>query len=337
MSKGFINTVKIYSLFFCGFFFILGPVAVVNYYQDPYAVFAKVVDKNTYISKDFRYSFPNIARKMAFKTAIVGTSDSLPYHQKNVTRLFDKPSFNFALEGATNYEQSLLVEVILNSKPNAVIIWQINWLSLLWKPEFSRISSSFPTYMYKENDLLVYFKTLINPFYAYKSLINRKNLLIKTSDLESWDSTSERDNFLSEFEKRMETFFNFVKHNKNIGKFDGQGLQRQFSVYVEDVVKKNPQSKFIIVLPPFSDRFLKAIKKENPSLFRQYTLFNSKINQLEKNFLNVNLVDFQKKCDFPNRDEIYKDLFHFKNKYAEFFMGSILSVLDEKIKVKQCP
>ena len=107
-----IKSLKLCLLLGFGFLVIVGPITLLNYFQDPYAIFKKLVDEDTYISKEYRFSFPNIAKKMEFDTAIVGTSDSLPYHQPEVKKEIKGIPFNFAIEGATNYEQSLLVKSI---------------------------------------------------------------------------------------------------------------------------------------------------------------------------------------------------------------------------------
>ena len=99
------DSIKIYLLLLIGFLLITCPIIIINYIHDPYAIFTKVVDKNTLISKNYRYSFPNIAKKMFFKTAIIGTSDSLPYHQKN-----------------TNYFDTILISIANVSMENIIAI-----------------------------------------------------------------------------------------------------------------------------------------------------------------------------------------------------------------------
>ena len=82
-----IKSIKLYLIMLCGFLVIVAPIILLNYFQDPYAIFKKIVDEDTYISDEYRYSFPNIAKKMEFDTAIIGTSDSLPYHQPDVKKI----------------------------------------------------------------------------------------------------------------------------------------------------------------------------------------------------------------------------------------------------------
>ena len=321
------DSIKIYLLLLIGFLLITCPIIIINYVHDPYAIFTKVVDKNTLISKNYRYSFPNIAKKMFFKTAIIGTSDSLPYHQKNTKKLLNGPLFNFAIEGATNYEQSLLVENILDNKPKTLIIWQINWLSFLWKRDHSRIGKEFPLYLYKKDNFNLYLKSLLNPFHAFKSVFyKKKDFMIAVSDIKSWNEESENKNFTKEFNNRKSVFFDFIHNNQNIRDFDKKELNKQFDLYIEDLVKNFPMSKFIIVLPPFHDMFLNAIKIEKPRLYNQFVHFNIRVIRLAKEFKNVELVNFYKKCNFAKRDEIYKDLFHFKNKFAKFFIQEIVKI-----------
>jgi hypothetical protein len=330
-----IRTIQVYFLLLFGFLLIVTPIILFNYLQDPYAIFIKVVDENTEISNDFRYSFPNVAKKMDFDTAIVGTSDSLPYSQTEVKSLIQGSSFNFAIKGATNYEQSLLVKSILENKPNALVIWQINWLSFLWVRDHSRIGNDFPLYLYEKDNFDLYFKSLLNPFNAFKSLssMNKINSVTKISNLGSWEDSSEEKDFSKSFEIRKIDFFDFINKNKNIREFEKKELDFQFDSYIASTVSEYQGAEFIIVLPPFHYRFLNEIKSESPLLYNQFTHFNLKATELANKFNNVKLVNFNEKCNFQKRDEIYKDLFHFKNKYAKFFIKEILRVDKSRI----CP
>jgi hypothetical protein len=334
-----IKSIKLYLIILCGFLVIVAPIILLNYFQDPYAIFKKIVDEDTYISDEYRYSFPNIAKKMEFDTAIIGTSDSLPYHQPDVKKIIPGPSFNFAIEGATNYEQSLLVKNILENKPNTLIVWQINWLSFLWIRDHSRIGNNFPLYLYKKSNLESNLKSLLSPFNALKSLpiLNNFHSVNKIANIASWEDSSEEQDFKQSFEDRKISFFDFINSNNNIREFDKNELDYQFDSYIESIVNEFKDAKFIIVLPPFHSRFMNEIKNENPLLFEQFSHFNYRVTALENNNNNVKLVNFHEKCNFKNRDEVYKDFFHFKNRYAKYFIKEIMNSNNSNITPIDCP
>ena len=259
--------------------------------------------------------------------AIIGSSDALPYHSKKVKEIIKNPHFNFAVLGATNYEQHLFAQLLLSKKPDLKIIWQMNWLSFSWKEDYSRLEGNFPYELYEEKTLSNIFKVLFNPASAFKSLkilFSNKKSLIRINSISSWTAKDEKIIFEDVLDKRLNNFFNFLNKNKAVKVFDKNRFNLQFQNYIINIVKKYPRSAFVFVIPPIHPDFELKIQNRNPKLYEQSKYFKYKLGMLANQFKNVELINLSTSCNLDNNGLIYKDLTHFRNKYAIPFIKSIL-------------
>ncbi len=100
------------------------------------------------ISTNARFSFPALARDPAFDSAVFGTSTSRLLDPAVLDPLFGARFANLAMNSATAYEQSRLLDVFARAHPHARVI--IIGLDSVWcTPAPERITSRpFPAWMY---------------------------------------------------------------------------------------------------------------------------------------------------------------------------------------------
>ena len=315
-----------------GVFVLVGPVLFLNIWVDPHLIFSKKINDETIIAEPFRYSFPSVARKYNFNTAIIGTSDSYPYRQKNVRSFFGKKHFNFSMQGATHFEQYSLANLVLMSKPKLTIVWQINWIIFFWKKGYSRLGSQFPHSYYTERFSPYSFKNLLRVNSSIDSvrilfkIKQRKNL----SELSSWGEEINDVSFSANFDSNRLDFLKFLRTNRPYFENNNEKALSNFRNSVERLVRSFPEAKFVFVLPPFHQDFLKLVGKVEPNFLERKFLISREIERIAKTNKNSLLLDLENLCGVLNRKEVFKDFTHFKNEYASFFAQKINNVLRSK-------
>jgi hypothetical protein len=100
-----------------------------------------------------RYAFPSLARSARFDSAVFGTSTSRLLRPTTLDRLFDAHFANLAMNSATAYEQSRLMELFTRSHPHARVV--AIGLDAQWCPTeggLERFTSRvFPSWMYGDD------------------------------------------------------------------------------------------------------------------------------------------------------------------------------------------
>ena len=289
--------------------------------------------ENNYIKTNYRYSFPSIARNLSFEVAIIGSSDAFPYHRKDVRGIINRPYFNFAIAGTTNFEQYSIAELALRNKPKLDIIWQLNWLSFSWINDHSRLKEGFPKNFYQQKSWRNNLKISLNPYTAYNELLNlfdRENSTIKIKLMRSWPESEEQTDFKKSLKNRIKVFLNFYDNQKEIRLFEQESFDYQFQRYIVDLVETYPASNFVFSIPPIHSSFMTKIQQMKPNLFDQFLYFKYKLSKLETDYKNVKVINLSNICNSSDNSYLYKDLTHFKNKYSGLFIEQIMKKIDNR-------
>lgn len=103
------------------------------------------------ISTNARYSFPALARSPQFDSAILGNSSSRLLQPAELNPGFGAHFANLAMNSATPYEQSRMLDVFLRAHPDPRVI--MVGLDAVWcAPTLERYTErSFPEWMYRPN------------------------------------------------------------------------------------------------------------------------------------------------------------------------------------------
>src|SRR3954454_12808477 len=123
------------------------------------------------ISTNARYSFPALARSAKFDSAVLGNSSSRLLEPRLLNPGFDAHFANLAMNSATAYEQSRMLEVFLRAHPHPrVVMFGLDkeWCS----PTVQRYTERpFPEWMYASN-LWPAYAYMLNP-YAIQEAANQ--------------------------------------------------------------------------------------------------------------------------------------------------------------------
>ncbi len=112
-----------------------------------------------------RYTYPGIARKAAFDSALIGSSTSRLFRPAQLNELFEARFANLSMNGSTDWEQEQLLGVFLRHhvRPKVVILGlDPQWMQVEDEYEGQRTRREFPTWMYDDdslNDVLHLFNT----------------------------------------------------------------------------------------------------------------------------------------------------------------------------------
>ncbi|MFV1958170.1 MAG: hypothetical protein ACC662_02030 [Planctomycetota bacterium] len=106
------------------------------------------------ILEDFRYTFPALARKKRFDSAVVGSSTSRLFQPKQLDRLFDARFVNLSMNNASDYEQSLILGIFLDHhrRPRVVIFGlDEKWLQPADAYQAKSTLPGFPAWLYDDD------------------------------------------------------------------------------------------------------------------------------------------------------------------------------------------
>ncbi len=104
------------------------------------------------IATNARFSFPGLARKEGWDSAVIGTSTSRLLRPAELDAAFDARFVNLAMNAATAYEQSRILEVFLRAHPAPKVV--VIGLDDIWclTRQFERYTPRpFPEWMYDAN------------------------------------------------------------------------------------------------------------------------------------------------------------------------------------------
>jgi len=121
---------------------------------DPYdTVFFSPPFERAPVTSNQRYSFPALARKSKFDSAIVGTSTTRLLRPARFNELFGARFVNVSMNSGTAYEQSRILDLFVRSHPNPRFV--VFGLDTVWcdgESSYRKFTERpFPPWMYDDN------------------------------------------------------------------------------------------------------------------------------------------------------------------------------------------
>ena len=117
------------------------------------------------VSTNARFSFPALARNPAFDSAVFGTSTSRLLRPKVLDSMFGVSFVNLAMNSATAYEQSRMLDVFARAHPKAKIV--MVGIDRVWcdtGESYEKLTSRvFPEWMYEANQWVGY-RNIFSPY-----------------------------------------------------------------------------------------------------------------------------------------------------------------------------
>ena len=318
-------------------------------YIDPVNVSRFELSKNEFFIKEMRFQSAGIINKYKFDSAIVGTSMAENFNANESSDKLGGFFKNLSLTGSLLKERNIILSYFLSQKNVKTIIISIDGVSTVQRNRGIPINAW--SFLYNSNhldDFSLYLNRKYSPYISCHTTFKSKlsNLVFgecpahkiesEIEDLTEWQSAPSHNSRFGGIEK-------WLKHRENVQvsksiediNIASDLIQRkelhvdiepeklfdpaEFSKNITPLIKKYPQTRFILFFPPYSI-FKYAIDAQTKlNVFSQYKdLVESVVLETEIH-PNAEVYWFGDKgfiSDLAN----YKDLTHYKSFYNSVFL-----------------
>lgn len=306
------------SIFVIGFsfFFIL-------WFVDPLKLFHKPFICENTIYDSARYSARGLIDTMDFDSVILGTSMLENTSAKEASDKLGGKFINISISGSTFYERNLILRYLLTNKKEKMIIYSLDKSYILEKTKEQTKNFNVANYDFLYDDSLINdIKSYLNAKYIAYSIktlftfgkkckitdFNRPFAWHMLEDhkkrfggIQMWAKYSNNSQLKSEIEK--------IKNvaDEKIDKRNSLSFKENLDNNILYFAKNYPQTKFILVIPPYS-RVQSAMYVREPGLFSAHK--NAIKYLLDQNLSNVKIYAFDD-MNFTADIANYKDLGHY--------------------------
>ncbi|WP_053006133.1 hypothetical protein [Kiloniella spongiae] len=313
--------------------FILLMIAII----DPYDNLPFSPDlKRTAMASNQRFSYPAIARKDRFDSAVFGTSTTRLLNPENLNEYIGGNFANLSMNSATSYEQSRLFDVYIkaHSTPKNIIIGlDITWCNAD-KAADKYTFRAFPEWMYDDNpwnDIshMLNFKTL-------ETLGKQAGYLIGIKDAK-YQPTGYA-NFLPSIEEydlgkaRMNIYGSKTPKEKNlpseIARYNADNFSYPSHDYLKSMLDQTPaETKKILMFVPYHSYIQASPGSLSAAQWKECKKRITAISAANKNSF---LIDFMIPSIITNKDENYWDPLHYTEELSVDIIKSLASGLENK-------
>jgi len=320
------NKKFIISVFSATTFFVF-LVSLFNFIIDPFQQYRKPTLYKTFYGGNQRALNTGLARHHDYNSIIIGSSMTENFLISKSSEILPNP-IKLSISGGSAYEIFLTLNTAFETgkEINAILIgFDIYAMS----GKITRLmngDNSLPMYLYDEmifNDIfyLANFDTLkesikriIAPYSLYRN-DPRWNYENMYQSQHFYEKEFGRDKVLTQIKDK--------KNDKNFKKDDYsfQTLKASFEHNFLSIIKKHPNTKFILFYPPYSIIAYKGWK-ENDTLqdildFKKYAF--AELNKLD----NVELYDFQTADEVTTNLDNYRDFSHYHQNINSWMIDEI--------------
>lgn len=295
--------------FICVVLCLVLAVGAINFVVDPVVQYRKINSKITYMSYDYDYINPGIAKNYDYDTALVGTSLVENSSLDDINNCFSCNSVKLIFPGGTTLNMKKILDVAFDSHNKIkTVLWGLD--DTVFTTEYTQLAHSIPDYLYdnnKFNDLnyLLNIEILYN--YTFKDLFNtfigKKNVPVLTGDVNGNDAVYGKDVVLSFFKKSA------YAQTKDIDYYT-ETLDQNIENNIEPLLKQYSDTQFVFFVP------YKCITYW--ANYMQWGLVDAKIYAYKHLFSklleynNVKLFYFANDLKIAANYDNFKDNLHFK-------------------------
>lgn len=316
------------------------------YVYDPLQVFHKTWGRDTTFHKNMRQQAAGIINNYEFDSVILGTSMLENTSANEVSQKLGGNFINISISGGNFYERSLILEYTLYKKNIKKILYTLDnsLRNNILKGHNTYSLNSF-NYLYDQNnlnDLKVYMndkylKCLLTfsrkgECVGIKKDFDRLNAWYKVKyhsmrfgGLENWFKAKNSQQVKKEF-KKISTVARNVKNGKSVKNDNIEKDIVDSKKYIDKTiikyVKSYPNTKFILVIPPYSRMLYAQWAQYNKSTFKIYKNMIQYIVTKSDQFDNLKIFGWGNHS-FVDDISMYKDPQHFEYTINSWMLDAI--------------
>ena len=302
-------------------------VTAIMWIVDPYMYFHySSWHKTVYFINQQRFQNAGIALNQNYDSVVIGTSMAENFSTIQIDKKLGWKTVNLSISGSSAHEQRRLLEFALKTSKVKNVLWVVQWDSFAHPVDFVRPDAIFPEGIYDGSRLSLFQNYLMNTnmlAYAARVFFDKNNSMDT-----AW-------NWAGDFKfgcASVASSYNDMSRNLVVkkafgsGEFltDAQSIERSIQKNLRDVVKHNPDVRFILVIPPYSKWSYKALQNKSGFTALSGVLnFREKIASDLNGFSNVSLLDYQSDPRIILDAADYKDTEHYSPRINAMMVDEI--------------
>jgi hypothetical protein len=289
------------------------------------------------ISKNQRYSYPALARNPRFDSLILGTSSIRLLSPGELNPLLDASFANLAMNAATPYEQSRILELFVRHHPS--IRYAFLGVDDFWcnpdRPSDRYAQWPFPEWMYDENrwnDLLYLFNgaTLEQTWRQFRNLLGLRKptqgsdgyTVFVPPDSE-YDLEKVRSNIYGDAEPHLKPTAEPPWREPPEGP---PGWDFPNLPVLQSMLESLPvETVKVLILPPYHQMHLPAPESVVDA---QIQACKTRVVEIARRVPNTTLIDFMFRSEIALNDENYWDPAHYRVGIATLIGESVVDALE---------
>jgi len=317
---------------------LLGTVTVtsviliaINWWIDPLQFYRRAAYP-PHLSGQKRFQNPGLAKHYDYNAVVIGTSLSENFRAKLIKEKLGFDSMNLAMQGASSHEQSLVLQVALETGKVKNVIWDVQYEYLRGDRKWvANYDGTFPSYFYDNNPLNEIHNYLLNVDTTKSSL----KILLKKYGVPTYEEQNLED--LYTWDKKKEFGKASVRKSweraialrptleKQVPEYALANLNANFDINFLAVIKKHPEVTFYLYFPPFTPSYYLNVVTVSPAIFQNMLENKKYIFTQVRDLKNVQLYDFQTLPGMILNVENFCGAMHFNSNVNEYIIESMAS------------
>jgi hypothetical protein len=292
-------------------------VAAVNWLVDPLQFYRKAAYPPDF-AEQARFQNPGLARNYPCDAVLTGTSVSLGFTAGEIRDRLGWDALNLAMSGASAHEQSLMLEVALQTGRARHVLWDLNFEYFRGSPDWvSDYDGAFPAYFYDNNpwnEIPHYLLNIDTTKASARVLLQRAGLhLYRPRPLGELSRLATahppgRASVLQSLRKAESAPSLFQEQP---GEFTREKLTRSFEENVLRPIRSHPEVTFDLWFPPFSVAREALLNETAPGVWNSMFHWKEDIVREAGALPNVRLHDFEGLPGIVLDLDHYSDTVHF--------------------------
>ncbi len=320
---------KYLSVFFSVFAVLSVILVAVNWWIDPLQFYRRAAYP-PYLSGQKRFQNPGLAKHYDYNAVVIGTSLSENFRAKLIKEKLGFDSINFSMQGASAHEQSLMLQLALQTGKVKNVVWDVQYEYLRGDPKWvANYDGTFPYYFYDNNPFNEIHNYLLNidtTKSSLKILLKRIGLhTYQSQDLEmlyTWDTKKKFGKASVRKAWERATILRPALR-KQSSEFALANLNANFDIHFLSLIKKHPEVTFYLYFPPFTPGYYVNLIAVSPVIFENMLENKKYIFSQVRDLKNVEIYDFQTLPGMILNVENFCDAMHFNPAVSEYIIDSM--------------
>jgi len=319
---------KSVGLFLCASLLTAVAVAAFDFAIDPLQLFHAARFTTAFYTSDDRMRAAGLIRSLNFDTVFIGTSLAVHFRPSEIDKALGVKSVKLAMSGSTSPEQHFAIQTAIAVKHPKEVIWEMDDWIFRDAPDVDS-DAYFPADLYRRNPrgIAGYLLSLDTARESIWLMLRHIKLLDDLALRLTWAGYLKYNNdnvdeigtvpmyvdqkALYGAGKAMASYQHYRKApaEMSVG-CDYDAMVRNFDRDALDLIRRNPDVRFVVYFPPYSILQFVAMRDAAPATLKIVYDFTAYASRRLTQFPNVRLHDFREASEVTHDLNNYADVVH---------------------------